>query len=86
MSSKLFYIRDRRTVIGNCVLWWCPDSRGYTTELEKAGLFEESKRIGLRETDEMIPESVAKALVVNHVRSGTLDDVMAARRAAGKTP
>lgn len=81
MSAKLFYIRDLRNVVGNCVSWWCPDGKGYTCELEKAGLYVEGYGKGLRETDEMVPEEVAKAASVTHVRAGALDEAMRAHRA-----
>lgn len=38
MSTKnaLFYIQDSRSYVGNDVLWWAKDGKGYTTDLSKA--------------------------------------------------
>jgi hypothetical protein len=34
-STELFYIQDTRGC-WNCLLWWCPDGQGYTTDIDKA--------------------------------------------------
>lgn len=63
-----FYILDTRQVVGNCALWWCPNGNGYTTQLEEAGLYSEEETRGHRDTDVAVPEAVAKACAVTHVR------------------
>jgi hypothetical protein len=76
MDEPLFYIQDRRQVVGNCVLWWCPDGKGYTTELSKAGLYPASKTGGLRETDVLVPKEMAERLAVIHVKAEPLRDAL----------
>ena len=34
-----FYLQDSRTFVGNDVLWWAKDGKGYTTDLRKAEKF-----------------------------------------------
>ena len=52
MSERLYYVQDRRTFVGNCILWWAKDHKGYTCHLHKAHVFteEEVKKLH-RETD-----------------------------------
>ena len=37
-----YYIQNRLPV-GNCVLWWREGGNGYTCDLDKAGLFDETE-------------------------------------------
>jgi hypothetical protein len=78
-SSGRHYILDKRQVIGNCVLWWAEKSAGYTTQLDEAELYEAGDSHGSRSTDIHIPEEVAKACVVQHVRVEALYREMRAR-------
>jgi hypothetical protein len=50
-NEKLYYIQNG--YVGNAILWWAVDSKGYTTEIEKAGKFtkEEAKKIIQRPCD-----------------------------------
>lgn len=41
-----FYLQDKRSIIGNTLLWWAEGGRGYTTDLDKA------QRWSLRELKE----------------------------------
>jgi len=34
-----FYLQDSRSYVGNDVLWWAKDGRGYTTDLSKAHIY-----------------------------------------------
>ena len=34
-----FYLQDSRDYVGNDVLWWAKDGKGYTTDLRKAALY-----------------------------------------------
>jgi hypothetical protein len=71
-DEPLYYIQDRRTIVGNCVSWWRPNGAGYTTELDEAGLYPASKGKGLRETDVMVPKEVAERVATRHVRAERL--------------
>jgi hypothetical protein len=42
LSDDQFYIRDVETG-GDLVLWWRPDRRGYTSCLEKAGIYSKAE-------------------------------------------
>jgi hypothetical protein len=37
--GQLYYVQDTRQMVGNCMLWWCPDRKGYTTQIDEAGLY-----------------------------------------------
>jgi hypothetical protein len=52
-KGKLYYIKNG--YVGNAVLWWGKDGRGYTTEIENAGKYTKE------ETDKIIerPEDIA---------------------------
>lgn len=80
---RLFYIQDTRQVVGNCVLWWGPDRAGYTTELDKAGLYEEDEARSierLRGTDKAWPKDQIDKVAVRHVRGEHLkEDLHVAR-------
>lgn len=52
--SELFYLQDNRSYVGNDILWWAKDGKGYTTDLTKAHIFskeEALKQNQCRETD-----------------------------------
>jgi hypothetical protein len=38
-----YFIQDTRIYVGNCVLWWGPDNRGYTTNINEAGRYTEER-------------------------------------------
>jgi rubrerythrin len=44
--EPLFYIQDSRHTVGNDMLWWRQDGKGYTTDMREAGVFtlEEAQR------------------------------------------
>ena len=49
-----YYLQDSRTYIGNDVVWWAKDSKGYTTDLSKAAVYtKEAAEVQhrMRETD-----------------------------------
>lgn len=39
MSDLFFYLQDSRSYVGNDVLWWAKDGKGYTTDLSKAHVY-----------------------------------------------
>jgi hypothetical protein len=51
MKEKLYYIQNG--YVGNAILWWGKESRGYTTDINQAGKYtkEEAKRIIQRPED-----------------------------------
>ena len=72
MSEPLFYVQDKRTVVGNCALWWCPDNKGYTCDISKAGLYTAQQTMSMRDTDIPWPKELVEKLVISHVRVGHL--------------
>ena len=39
----MFYLQDSRGYIGNDVVWWAKDGKGYTTDLRKAHIYTEDE-------------------------------------------
>jgi len=35
-DDEYYYVQDKRSYVGNAVLWWAQDNRGYTTDLNRA--------------------------------------------------
>ena len=55
-EQKLFYIRNEG-YCGNALFWWAENSKGYVTDIRKAGkyTFERAKSICQREEDTAYP-------------------------------
>jgi len=51
MEEELFYVQDTRTIVGNTVMWWCPDGKGYTCDLKSAGKYTAAECRKMRVTD-----------------------------------
>lgn len=52
--SDLFYLQDSRGYVGNDVIWWAKDGKGYTTDLSEAHVYcqeDAQKQHDMRETD-----------------------------------
>jgi hypothetical protein len=61
-----YYIQDSRYYVGNCVLFWAMDRHGYTTDIDKAGLYSEEEAVAIcknRDTDIMWSEPYIKGRV-----------------------
>jgi len=58
----LYYILDRSTPVGDYALWWKPNGRGYTTNLDEAGLYPLEFASNQRPTDIPVPEVTAVQL------------------------
>lgn len=52
MSDQKYYIRNEGYV-GNALVWWRPNGRGYTTDIREAGkyTYEKAKSICKRDED-----------------------------------
>ena len=49
-----FYLQDSRDYVGNDVLWWKKDGKGYTTDLREAEVYSKDAAVrqhNCRETD-----------------------------------
>ena len=52
--SELYYLQDKRSYVGNDILWWAKGGMGYTTDLSKAHVFTKEEAVQhhqWRETD-----------------------------------
>ena len=78
MVEQLYYVQDARDCVGNCILWWCPARKGYTTELDKAGLYTRAQVLDMRDTDKAWPKEIVEATTVRHVRADSLRRSIAA--------
>lgn len=67
-EAKDYYVMDAREVVGNCALWWRPDSKGYTCDLHKAGLYTEAQTLTMRYTDIPIHKDIVEGVTVLHAR------------------
>jgi len=84
-----YYLEEGTQVVGNCVLWWCPDRAGYTCDLSAAGIYdgnEASSIVRLRGSDHAWPEDYILARVHRHVRVEPLDRVRVAPKKRAKPP
>lgn len=43
--SDQFYLQDKRQYVGNDILWWAKDGRGYTTDLSMAHVYTKDEAI-----------------------------------------
>jgi hypothetical protein len=65
--TELFYVRDTRVTVGNSVMWWGIDRKGYTTHIDKAGKYTAKECDGMRETDVRYPVDAIDAIWSHHV-------------------
>ena len=68
MAEQMYYVQDTRQMVGNCMLWWCPNGQGYTTQIDHAGLYGASAVKGMRESDVGWPQEFIERHVCKHVR------------------
>jgi hypothetical protein len=59
---SMYVIQDTRHFVGDSVVWWRKNGKGYTTNLDEAGEYEEEEALSIgrsRETDKPIPLHIA---------------------------
>ncbi|MBB1599526.1 hypothetical protein [Variovorax sp. UMC13] len=64
VGADLWYLQDTRQFVGNDVLWWAKDGRGYTTDLSKAHAFgaaEAARQEAARGVDRAWPKAYIDA-------------------------
>lgn len=87
--SRGFVIWDTTTIVGDLALFWRPNRSGYTTDLDKAGVYDqaEAERIcsgpGGRSTDKAVPYEVAEAAANRTVDADSMRNLVAGRLADG---
>lgn len=82
-----YYIWDQRGrgITSDSVLWWGPNRSGYTTDLDKAGIYEEGEARSLeqgRETDVAVLCEVAEKCVARTVDIGMLREALMLRKSS----
>lgn len=61
-KEEMYFIQDTRTMVGNCMLFWAKESKGYTTNIDEAGLYTLEEAISKRNTDRPWPASLIRKL------------------------
>lgn len=59
-AADLWYLQDTRQYVGNDVLWWAKDGKGYTTDVSKAHVYSFDaafRQAAVRDTDRPWPKS-----------------------------
>jgi hypothetical protein len=62
-KPQQFYIQDARSYVGDAVVWWRPDGKGYTCDLSDAGIYSLEEVLHLRETDVPWPRELVDSVV-----------------------
>lgn len=68
-EPELYLIEDTRQRVGNCVLWWAKDAKGYTCNLDEAHRYTEAEVRERRWRSTDIPRPLSGIKIVKHVRS-----------------
>ncbi|MES2319957.1 MAG: hypothetical protein V4631_20955 [Pseudomonadota bacterium] len=79
MSKNQFYLQDSRSYVGNDLLFWSKDGKGYTTDVSKAQVYSREQALAQhqsRETDIPWPKA--------YIDAKTRPAVRQARRRAGR--
>ena len=79
-SEPLFYIQDTRSFVGDSALWWRPEGKGYTVNLDEAGTYTAAQCRGNRDTDRPVPVEIAMSVASTHVIAGRLSAAMSAAK------
>lgn len=74
--TELYYLQDSRSYVGNDMLFWAVDGKGYTTDLRKAQVYTKDEAVAQhrsRETDipwpkEYIDARTRPAVDMQHVK------------------
>lgn len=64
----MYYLVDLRGTVGNCASLWRAGGKGYTCDVNDAGLFTEEQALSHRETDLPVPAELVEHLAIRHVR------------------
>lgn len=65
---KFYYLQDTRQFVGNSMLWWAKDHHGYTCDIRKAHIFDESElKQRTRDTDVPWEKEYIDGRVSHHI-------------------
>lgn len=76
-----YYLQDNRTHVGNSMLWWAKDSKGYTCDIRKAHVFRHDEIPGDRKTDVPWPKEYIDERISHHIDHQHCDLTQAAFQA-----
>jgi hypothetical protein len=67
--TELFYVQDTRpgATVGNSALWWRWEGKGYTCDLNEAGVFTQEDIASMGKTDKPWPVKAIRKLARPHV-------------------
>lgn len=77
-GERLYYVRDTRNVVGNCVLWWRKGNAGYTCNLDEAEIYTKSIAMRMhrsRKTDRPYPKDIIDGMCDRHVDHQKIDHI-----------
>jgi len=75
-KARMYYLRDDRQVVGNCLLWWRKGRAGYTCNLDDAHVFTKEEAFAqheCRETDRPYPVDYINSIAYRHVDHQVVD-------------
>lgn len=75
-KTKFYYVQDSRSYVGNAILWWAIDGKGYVTDLAKAHKYsweEIQSFIGGRSTDVIWEAEHVEGAIRKYVDAQYLD-------------
>lgn len=74
-KDKFYYVQDKRSYVGNAVLWWALDGNGYVTDLAKAHkyTYDEIVKFNPRPTDVIWESTHVEKAIKSYVDAQYLD-------------
>lgn len=70
--DRLYFVEDTRGIVGNYMSFWCPEDKGYTTQIDDAGQYTGERVMNMRYTDVGWSVEFVLANVIRHVRRDQL--------------
>lgn len=69
MSEQKYYMQDTRDYVGNSMLWWAKDGKGYVCDIRRAHVFTlaEARSWTHRETDVLWPCEYIDKRIAHHI-------------------
>lgn len=65
-----YYLQDKRTYVGNSMMWWAKDANGYVCDVRKAHVYTKAEAYAqhdMRSTDIPWPKAYIDARISHHV-------------------
>jgi hypothetical protein len=69
-AMSAWYIQDTRSMVGNSMSWWAIDGKGYTCDIQRAGVYTKEEAFAqhkMRSTDRPWPKKYIDARLSHHV-------------------